>query len=106
VIVEPDLDPDVSFLAHAELAERRRAYEKGELSFNGVHVEADVTISETEQTLTSPGLWGVESDLSEEELKVIIDEEWTALRNVLKAVGVATDQLPLEADSEWTEWRT
>ncbi|KKK92191.1 hypothetical protein LCGC14_2705370, partial [marine sediment metagenome] len=31
---------------------------------------------------------------------------WAALRAVLKTVGVATEQLPLEADRKWIEWRT
>ena len=71
-----------------------------------MRVEADVFIKDTEQMLVSPGLEGIESDLAEGELDQIIGEEWTALRAVLKTVGVATEQLPLEASREWIEWRT
>jgi hypothetical protein len=105
-VVEEDPDPDVSYLAQEDLAERRTAHERGEFGLVGVRVEADVFIEGTEQTLTSPGLWGVESDLSEDELDQLVAEEWSALRAVLKAVGVSTEQLPLEADREWIEWRT
>ena len=106
VIVKDDPDPDVLYLEQEGFDERRTAYKRGELGFLIVRIEADVFIKDTEQTLVSPGLGGIESDLSEEELDGIISEEWTALRVVLKAVGVATEQLPLEADRKWIEWRT
>lgn len=105
-VVEEDPDPDVSYLDQEDLAERRASYSRNEFGIVGVHVEADVLIEGTEQVLSSPGLWGVESDLNEEELDQIVSEEWAALRNVLKAVGVSTDQLPREADRAWIEWRT
>jgi hypothetical protein len=105
-IVEEDPDPDVSYLAQEDLAERRAAHERGEFGFCGVRVEADVLIEGTEQTLMSPGLWGVENDLGDDELDQLVAEEWSALRNVLKAVGVPTAQLPLDADRDWLEWRT
>lgn len=101
VVVEPDLDPDVTFLREKGLEERRASFEQGEFGFVGTYIEADVIIEGTEQTLTSPGMWGVESDLSEEELDQIVDEEWRALRPVLKTIGVATEELPLAAEREW-----
>ena len=106
VIVEDDPDPDVSHLDQEGFEERRAAYKRGEFTFYGVHVESDMLIEETEQMLVSPGLWGIESDLSEEELDGIVSEEWAALRAVLKTVGVSTEQLPLEANREWIERRT
>jgi hypothetical protein len=106
VIVEDDPEPDVSYLMQEGFEERRKAHKRGELGFLGVHVEADVFIEDTEQTLVSPGLAGIESDLDDGELDQIVSEEWTALRTVLKTVGVATEQLPLEVDPGWIEWRT
>lgn len=106
MIVEDDPDPDVVYLAEAGFEERRAAYKGGELGFLCVRVESDVLIKDTEQTLVSPGLGSIESDLTESELDQIIDEEWGALRVVLKTVGVPTHQLPLEIDREWIEWRT
>jgi len=49
---------------------------------------------------------GIESDSEDEYLDEIIAREWEALRAVLKTVGVPTDQLPLEVQREWIEWRT
>jgi hypothetical protein len=95
VVVEPDLDPDTSYLGP----------KRGEDTFVGVRVEADVLIKETLQTLSSSGLWGIESDAEIEYLDEVIAQEWDVLRGVLKAVGVPTDQLPLKASREWIDWR-
>ena len=70
------------------------------------YAEADVLIEGIEQTLTSGGTWGIEDDAEDEYLDEIIEQEWSALRGVLKTVGVSTDQLPLEIDRAWIQWRT
>jgi hypothetical protein len=106
VIVEEDPDPDASYLDQDDFEDRRAAYKRGEFHFVGVRAEAEVTIEETEQVLTSPGLWGIEGDLDEEELMRVVSEEWSVLRDVLKTIGVSTEKLPLEANREWIEWRT
>jgi hypothetical protein len=106
VIFAEDPHPDASYLDQAEFADRRAAYRRGEFRFVGVHAEAEIRIEETTQTLMSSGLWGIESDSEEEYLDEIVDHEWSTLRNVLKTVGVPTDQLPLEVDRTWVEWRT
>ncbi len=106
VIFEEDLDPDVSYLDQDEFADRRSEHKRGEFHFVGVRVEADVLIADTTQTLMSPGVSGIESDTDEEDLDRLVDEEWKALRDVLKTVGVPTEQLPLEVDRAWVEWRT
>lgn len=67
-----------------------------------VRAEAEVAIEGTLQILESGGLIGVERD----EVTEIAAEEWTRLRTVLKTVGVATEQLPLDVHREWIEWRT
>jgi hypothetical protein len=105
VVVEPDLDPDLSNFNAGELAEYRRGEARGEHALVGVRVEADVLIGGTEQTLSSTGVWGVEND-EDEYMDEIIAQEWNVLRGVLKTVGVPTAELPLEADREWIEWRT
>lgn len=102
VIVEPDPNPDISYLDQRDFAERKAEYRRNGFSFVGVRIEAELTIAGTPQTLTSPGLWGVESDT----VAQIADGEWTCLRGVLKTVGVSTEQLPLEVEREWIEWRT
>lgn len=82
------------------------AYQEGQFNFIGLRIEATVLIEETTQTLVSPGLWGIESDVEKSELEESLREEWDGLRRVLKAVGIPTDQLPLEYNPEWLEWRT
>jgi hypothetical protein len=108
VVVEHDPDPDVSFLEQEDLEDRLAAYRRGEFDFVGVRAEADVLVEDTVQTLTSGGLWGVESDSGEEYLVGVAVEEYEQLRRVLKTVGVPTAQLPA-ADAEqvraWMEWR-
>lgn len=106
VIFEEDPDPDVSYLDQDEFEERLAAFKKGDFHFIGARVDAEVLIAETTQTLTSPGLWGIESDTDEAGLDQIIGEEWKTLRSVLKTVGVPTEQLPLDVQREWIEWRT
>jgi len=106
VVIEEDADPDVSYLEQDEFEDRLEAYRRDEFHFVGVRVEAEVFIADTVQLLTSPGLAGIESDTDEEGLDQIIDEEWKALRDVLKTVGVPTEKLPLEVERAWIEWRT
>jgi hypothetical protein len=106
VIFEPDPDPDTSYLEQDEFEERLATHKKDEWNFVGCHAEAEVVIEEITQTLTSGGLWGIESDSEQEHLDEIIAGEWAALRNVLKTVGVPTSELPIEVDRAWVEWRT
>jgi hypothetical protein len=102
VVIENDPDPDLSDLDQDSLD----AYERGELTFMGVRAEADVSIGGIAQTLFSTGVPGVASDAEDVYLDEVIAQEWAALRGVLKAVGVSTEQLPLEVQHEWIEWQT
>lgn len=105
VLVETDPDPDTSYLEQDEFEERLAAYERDEFGLVGVRAEAEVVIEETVQTLRSHGLYGIESDLEEDELVDYAAQEWAQLRTVLKTVGVPTDKLPLDVQREWIEWR-
>jgi len=105
VVVEPDPDPDATYLEQRELSERRASYRRGEFGLLRVRAEAQILIEGTVQTLTSPGLSGLESDLDEQDVAQVAGEEWTALRDVLKAVGVPTKQLPLAVERGWIERR-
>jgi hypothetical protein len=73
--------------------------------FMRAYAEAEVVIEGIEQTLTSGGRWGIEDDSEDEYLDELIEQEWSALRGVLKTVGVSTEQLPLAVEREWIEWR-
>jgi hypothetical protein len=105
VVVEADTDPDASYLDARELSERRESFRRGEFEFLRVRAEAEVLIEGTVQTLTSPGLSSIESDLDSQDVDQVVGEEWSALRGVLKAVGVPTKQLPLEVERSWVTRR-
>lgn len=94
VCVMPDEDPDTSYLDQDEFADRRAEYENGDFAFVGVRAEAEVVIEGVSQTLTSGGMWGVESD-SKEYIEEVAVEEYGALRDILKAVGVSTSEVPV-----------
>jgi hypothetical protein len=106
VIFEEDPDPDTSYLEQDEFEDRLDAYRNEIFHFVGVRIVAEVSIADTVQTLTSPGVWGIESDSEQEHLDEIISQEWAQLRVVLKTIGVTTTDLPLDVQREWIEWRT
>jgi len=104
-----DLDPDVdaSYLHQEGFEDRLASYERGQLHFYELWVEADVLVDDGVQALvTSTGIGGIESDTDEEDLDALIVEQWRALRAALKKMGVRTEELPLEVDPSWVEWRT
>ena len=105
VLVMPDENPDPSYLDQDEFEERLAAYKRGDFSFVGVRAEAAVIIDGVVQTLTSGGLYGIESDSDKAYFEEVGAEEWDGLRQILKTVGVATDQLPQGFDPQWLEWR-
>lgn len=107
VVRDEDPDVDVGYLQERGFEDRLAEYKRGGLRFTEMWIEANVGFEDDVQALvTSPGLSGIESDTTEEELDALIAEEWRALRAALKTVGVPTEQLPLDAQREWIEWRT
>lgn len=103
VMVVPDDDPDTSYLEQEGFEDRLAQYQNGDFYFVGVRAEAEVEIDSVAQTLTSAGLWGVESDLDEIEFNHSAGEEWSALREILLTIGVPSDQIPQQF--ERLEWR-
>ena len=103
VLVLPDEDPDTSFWdqdtdpdEQNDYEERKEAYRRGEFSFVGVRAEAEIVVDGVIQTITSGGLWGIESDAGDEHIHGIAQEEYTDLRKILKTLGVPTSELPTE----------
>lgn len=94
VRVMHDEEPDTSYLDQDEFADRRAEYENGDFTFVGVRAEAEVVIEGVVQTLTSGGMWGVESD-SKEYIEEVAVEEYAALREILTSIGVSTSQVPV-----------
>jgi hypothetical protein len=94
VRVMHDEDPDTSYLDQDEFEDRRSEYENGDFTFVGVRAEAEVVIEGVVQTITSGGMWGVESD-SKEYIEEVAVEEYAALREILTSIGVSTSQVPV-----------
>lgn len=98
--VTPDDRPDLSWLDQtdkemgegfeAESQKRKEAYHRGDWHMIGVRAVAHITVVRKDRTATytlrSPGVWGVESDSSEEYLQEIFDEECAALRADIDAL--------------------
>lgn len=106
IIVNRDPNPDPSYLDQEEFEDRRESYNRGDFEFLYVRAEAEVVVGDIVQTMTSGGLYGIESDSGKEYFMEIAAEEWSALRDVLKTVGVPTSQLPQNIDRKWVNWRT
>ncbi len=106
IIFEQDPDASEKYLEELEeLTDRLAEYRRGRVTFVCVRAVAEVRIEGIDQVLTSGGMYGIESDSEVEYREEVATEEWKSLRNVLKAVGVPTAELPLEVDRAWIEWR-
>ena len=68
-----------------------------------MRAETDVDIQGVLQTLTSGGLWGVESD-GKVYIEEVAAEEYNDLRKILISIGVSTAQLPTKFDPKWIKW--
>lgn len=71
VLVEPDPEGDASYLEQDEFNDRLEQYHQGAFGFVGVRLAADIVIEHHGRvperiTLTTPGLWSVESDSGED----------------------------------------
>ena len=59
----------------------------GHWSYNGIRAEAEIVINGLCQTITSGGLWGVESDSDKDYISQIEREELGQLSEQLAALG-------------------
>jgi hypothetical protein len=84
--------PDVSWLRDAADRERLDAFHEGIWHLIGIQASANVLIPLgghlVTQTVTSPGLFGIESDSDEEYLEEVYAEECASLIAMLGAIGV------------------
>lgn len=67
--------------------ERMKAFDRGEFGFIGIRVQAEIVVDSVCQTITSGGLWGIESDSDESYLKEVEQEELSSLRGILHEMG-------------------
>lgn len=81
-------DPDYQEEDQARL----EAWQAGDWHMVGIRARAEILIVRngmgTTHTLTSAGLWGVESDSGEEYLSTVFEEEKAALLEDMRAMGV------------------
>jgi hypothetical protein len=90
VVIVPDADPDASYIEQPMFADRLEAYRRGDFGFVGVRAVAEILIGGVmvTETITSPGLWGIEDDSGDEYLEQIGEEEKVTLRAMLEELGV------------------
>lgn len=73
---------------------RMEAYNNQEWYMLGIRADAQVILSGcTIQTITSGGLWGIESDSGNEYFGEVEQEELADLREQLEAVGFSTEEI-------------
>lgn len=93
----PDDDPDLSYLDTDEMTEwtakeieqaqaRLADYGNG-WQMVGVRLRASLVVNGTHQTVTSPGLWGIESDSGAAYFEQVGDDEACELEGILSALG-------------------
>ena len=88
----PDFDADTSYLEQEDFAERFEEYQNGAFGFVGIRASATIKIPSGSgyilQTITSPGLWGIEDDSDATYLKDVAREEFATLKNMLESLNV------------------
>lgn len=101
-----DCDPDLSYLEpqtwmgeedKTANAVRLAAYQRDEWHMIGIRAKATICVQRlgcsTSYELTSPGLWGVESDSDESYLQSVYEEQCSVLQSDITAMGVAEFKL-------------
>jgi hypothetical protein len=90
--------------------ERMLQFNNGDICMKGIRAEAkivtsfnllDPSQSATMNRISSPGLWGIESDRNEEYVKEIEKEELNELRDILTLLGFTSEQIdnaPIKRD--------
>jgi hypothetical protein len=81
IVETQDEFPDASYLEQEGMGfeDRLAAYRRGDFYFIGVQAEATIHVpvgsDVVVQTITSPGLWGIESDSGDDYLKEVGEQE-------------------------------
>jgi hypothetical protein len=88
-IVDPF--PDASYLESEGFHDRRQQYDNGDFGFIGIQAEAEIVVAGVCQTITSGGLWGIESDSTPDYLSEIEQEEIEQLQEILQALGFSQE---------------
>ncbi len=85
-----DSDVDASWLEQDDFADRLAAYRAGDFSFVGVRAIALVRVPYgkdfIETKISSPGLWGIESDSGDAYFAEVFQEERETLLEMLESL--------------------
>ena len=88
--------PDISWLEDESGRERLAAFSEGAWHLVGIQAAATVLIPLGDhfvaQTVTSPGLFGIESDSGEDYFEAVFAEECASLAAMLAAIGVSVTE--------------
>lgn len=99
VQVMDDPDGDASWLEQDGFEDRFAAYAAGEFTFVGARLAADVELDRGDGrinetiTLTTSGLWSIESDSGEDYLRENAIDELPMLVEDLKSLGFGMDEI-------------
>ena len=72
---------------------RLKAFHDGDWHMEGCYAVAIVTVDGVRQTIQSAGLWGIESDSSEEYRREVEEEQRAELLGILATLGFDTGEL-------------
>jgi len=67
----------------------------------GIYAKADIVTRNVHQTIRSGGLWGIESDSSQCDIKSIEKMELNELRKILEELGFAQEEIGKVEVKEW-----
>jgi hypothetical protein len=88
-----DQCPDWSYLEQDEFADRLKEFQRDEFYFVGVRAAVEINIPHGPDTfitqrITTPGLWGIESDSGKAYLHEVFTEESEVLASMLSELGI------------------
>ena len=107
-----DVDGDISWLQQYDInskdseerkyalqdKKRLEAYYNGEWCFIGIQAKAEIRINGISQTISSGGLWGIESDSDEEYFDEVFEEQKEELKDNLLELGFTEKEIAQNED--------
>ncbi len=101
ILVLQDDHHDMSYLEQEGFEDRLAAYRAGDFSFVGVRLDVKLNIAVGDdwvfQSITTPGLWSIESDSGEDYFREVAADEFATLAEMLAELCVP---LP-DPHAEW-----
>jgi hypothetical protein len=94
----PDSDPDTSYLEQEGFENRLLAYRRGEFEYIGIRAEAEILTRGCYQSITSAGIWGVESDSHPNYISTLEREQLEELNGYLDDLGVERESARIERE--------